>query len=403
MTKIPELYYFSTNGKVYGPFLLDEFLSIKLPDSSYIFNNRDQEWILANRNRLNDRNSFIENIDQNKKERDEIKRTSLAFNLEKKQSNPVVNNNNTSKISDLKSTADLEYPNVEQTEDNKKSYTKLLIIAGVIVTLFALWKFTRSNEENNGIAEVALVDTAAVAVDTTSIADSTTEIDKLGDIYKNILSISEIQQNQIDNLSFSDILDYKNEMLARHGFVFEEPTLLENYKKKEWYRPENNYLVATSGFNEIEKYNFTLLENKMQDVYNQLSNNIKAFYNAIVDKTFDANNYFSEKVETFITKSDLDPWLINEEMKNHYNEFTESKYEFADPIPITLIKSENGINYISFKFYYSTYRVSKSKQQSCNVTIEWGLDRNQKISSYKEIKIENLKFNDPNNNVDSTE
>jgi hypothetical protein len=402
MIKIAELYYFSTDGKTYGPFTIDEFLCLRLPESSFVCNNRDQKWIPFSEQGLSQQSSVIKENLKVKKEENETGKKSPKFNLEKKPNSPVINYNITSPITES-TEANTQDPEFEQRKDNKNSYLPILIATGIVIGIIALWKLSNTSDPNNELAVVTAVDTAYVAVDGAAMVDTPAVTDKLGDIYNNILAVSEIQQNQIDNLLLSDIMDYKNEILARHGFAFEEPTLLENYNKKEWYRPENNYLVATSNFNEIEKYNFSLLENKLQNVYTELSNKIKEFYTSIVDKTFDATNYFSDNVETFITKSNLDPWSINEEMKNHYNEFTESKYEFSNPLQINLIRSEDGINYISFKFYYTTYRVSKGKQQSCNVTIEWGLDRNQKISSYKEIKIENLKFSDAAINIDSVQ
>jgi len=399
-------YYFSNNEKVYGPYTVDEFFSLKLPDSSYVCKVGDNEWIPVSEFLKSQKNAFrkLDNSENNSNE--ESKRSSSSFNLEKKQAAPSSTKSNAPKDVDksipvLVNTIDntIEYP-----QEVKKNNTSYIVLAAIIfVAIFIFWKVNNSNNASNNSEVTSTVDTlSAIPLDTLASVDTIAVIDKLGEIYNNILSVSKIQETQIENLSLSDVIDYKNEMLARHGFAFDEPFLLEKYKNKEWYNPENNYLVATSAFNEMEQYNFTLLENKLKEEYAELSDIIKGFYSSIIDKTFDAKIYFSESVDVFITKSNMDPWMINEEMQNHYKEFTESKYEFSDPLQINLIKSENGINYISFKFYYSAYRVSKSKQQTCNVTVEWGLDRNQKISSYKEVKIENLKFSDAVINIDTT-
>jgi hypothetical protein len=332
-------------------------------------------------------------------------------------SNIVVNSINTEDVADRNNVSDLKKEELSEKGlekivadqdyqkkklDNKKeeikenSITKQVLIISVIVVAFIIfWKIYTSNAQYN-LDSIPAADTVSYnQVDTAAVIDTSTPEYKLGEVYSTILSVIEIQQNQIDNLSLSDLLDYKNEMLARHNYTFEDPVLLENYQKQQWYKPYNNYLVATAGFSEVEKYNFTLLDNKLQTIYTNLTIKIKDFYSSIVDKSFDANNYFSDNVETFITKSNLNPLSINEEMTNHYSEFTESSYEFPDPLEITLVKSENGIDYFKFKFFYSAFRASKNKKQACDVTVQWGLDRDQKITSYKEIKIENLKFSDP--------
>jgi len=284
----------------------------------------------------------------------------------------------------------------KRDEIKEKSITKLVLIISVIVVAFIIfWKLYTSNAQYN-LDSIPAADTVTYnQVDTATVIDTSTPEYKLGEVYSTILSVIEIQQNQIDNLSLSDLLDYKNEMLARHNYTFDDPVLLDYYQNQQWYKPYNNYLVATAGFSEVEKYNFTLLDNNLQTIYTNLTVKIKDFYSSMVDKSFDANNYFSDNVEIFITKSNLNPFSINEEMTNHFTEFTESSYEFADPLEITLVKSEYGIDYFKFKFFYSAFRTSKNKKQACDVTVQWGLDKDQKITSYKEIKIENLNFSDP--------
>ncbi len=62
-----------------------------------------------------------------------------------------------------------------------------------------------------------------------------------------------------------------------------------------------------------------------------------------------------------------------------------------------LIKQENGINYYVFGTYFECFRKSMNKTQVCNTQIEVGIDKNNKICSYKETKIENLRYINRNN------
>jgi hypothetical protein len=44
---------------------------------------------------------------------------------------------------------------------------------------------------------------------------------------------------------------------------------------------------------------------------------------------------------------------------------------------------------------YNCYRRSKDKNQFCKVNVEVGFNENNKIVSYKELKIEDLRFEEP--------
>ena len=55
-------------------------------------------------------------------------------------------------------------------------------------------------------------------------------------------------------------------------------------------------------------------------------------------------------------------------------------------------RSENNIDIYSFWVDYSCYRRSKGMNQFCKVNIEVSLKKKKKIVSYRELKVEDLKF-----------
>ena len=257
--------------------------------------------------------------------------------------------------------------------------------------IIAIAAFYLINKNNSGPIVTPIADTAAYLPDTTM---SEPEVIEPVDAYTSILSVKQLDKNQVDNLLLSDLITYQNDILARHGYIFESQSEIDHYKSFTWYSPVNNYLAATSDFSDIEKYNFNAIQEKLNVFSTEIRTIIVNYFQSISDKTFDATNFFAEKVDYFITKKNMTPWQINDEMKRHYEEFADSKFTFAQDFEITYHESVGGVNFISFKGFFEAFRVSKNKQQECVVTIKLGLNRNNKIVFYKEEKIEDLKFTD---------
>ena len=45
----------------------------------------------------------------------------------------------------------------------------------------------------------------------------------------------------------------RNEIYARHGYIFQSKELAEYFSRKDWYHPDSEFDEST--FNEYEKYN----------------------------------------------------------------------------------------------------------------------------------------------------
>ena len=100
----------------------------------------------------------------------------------------------------------------------------------------------------------------------------------------------------------------------------------------------------------------------------------------------DANDFYSENVNQFINRKNTNPSDINE-IINSNTEFVDSK--------VNLIGSRviiSGVNSRQAWVNFSCYRTSKNKYQSCRIKIEFIFDDQNKIYSYKELEIKDLKF-----------
>jgi hypothetical protein len=345
-------YYYSKNNVVFGPIPLEELL--KYIDADTLVYYEGIKWTEA------------KNLPELKK----------IVEASKKEVEPIYIQSNNSQ-------------NEVQLEKKKTPWGVIFVIISVLAVIYFIGQSTNKKEE---IVDVP-VDTSSVYVDTAVAAPQVVSYN-IDDIYNNILSKTYISQLQLDNLPYIDLIDYKNEILARHGYIFEDISYVEYYKTRSWYSPVNNYLVATSQFNEYESNNFQSIENKLIQIQSELTSFIKGFYQSIIEQTFDANLYFSPTVKQYINNQDITPAEINKEMTDHYQEFINSKYVFSDPFQISIVRNDSPLNYVTFEFHYTVERVSKQKFQECDVVVKIGFDANDKIISYSEEAIKNLTFTD---------
>ncbi len=336
-------YFYSKDDVIYGPIKLDELLQ-RVDENTLVFYN-GIDWTKANE--LPELKKFIHDTPRP----------------------PVI---------------PVEEILYDAPKSSNKAFLYLIIIALIILGVIYL-----ISKKNTNPVEIT-ADSVSNAIDTTSLIAS--PVAAPVDAYTTILSVRKIGKEQLDNLTLSDLIIYQNDILARHGYIFESQSEIDHYKANNWYNPVNNYLAATSSFSDIEKYNFNAIQEKLNVFSTEIRTIVTSYFQSISDKSFNATNFFAEKVDYFITKKNVTPWDINEEMKSHYNEFVDSKFTFAEDFEITYHESIAGTNYVSFKGFFEAFRASKNKKQECLVTIKIGLNRNNKIVYYKEEKIENLKF-----------
>ena len=182
-----------------------------------------------------------------------------------------------------------------------------------------------------------------------------------------LISIHAIQGNY--ELVNSELLNLSNS----------NPKILNNVEKD----------TAFYSFRNSPNYLKIIEKNSIFDSITEESiypNIIANYYEAMNNNTMDANDYYSEYVSQFINKKNTTPSEINQ-IINSDSEFIDSK---ANLIGSRVINS--GVNSRQAWINFSCYRTSKKKFQSCRVKVEFIFDEQNKISSFKELEIKDLKF-----------
>lgn len=187
-------------------------------------------------------------------------------------------------------------------------------------------------------------------------------------------------------LNFDDTknqMPYQNTIKQTDDKLNEEPvkttTLIDTVNKLE----SNKSIIDSSDIN----YNDNRTSNiALQDVKDLMTN----YYQDICNGNFDVNNYYAYHVNQFINleniyAKDID-YQINTIAKK---EFRDTKINIISDIKET--NSNDEFRYYKFSIEFEAFRVSKNKMTNCNVDIEIGLNQNNKITSYKELKYYNYK------------
>jgi hypothetical protein len=277
-------------------------------------------------------------------------------------------------------------PPIQNAEKKSNSATVFFVVLLLLIGIVAYLFYNENNKMGDASAETLIDTTMASPADSSSIIEE--------DVLYNALSQKQIDESQLQRLSYADIVLYQNELLARHKYIFEDPAISNYYSSKTWYSPESDFLVATAGFSDYEKYNFDLLENKKNEIANQVRDLIKRYYSSFSENTFDATVFYAERVNHYITQNNISSHRINELYSSESKDFVNPKFKFSDPIELSYEKGSNGISYYYFTVYYGVFRPSKNKYQTCVVKIKLGLDLNYKFVHYEEVAIENLRFSD---------
>jgi len=72
-------------------------------------------------------------------------------------------------------------------------------------------------------------------------------------------NVRRVTAKEVDALSRSELRLARNEIFARHGYVFKSEDLRDYFAKQSWYKPDTSYTGSIDSLNDIEKYNVTLI------------------------------------------------------------------------------------------------------------------------------------------------
>ncbi|RYY91738.1 MAG: YARHG domain-containing protein, partial [Chitinophagaceae bacterium] len=212
------------------------------------------------------------------------------------------------------------------------------------------------------------------------------------DVYTSILSARALTDGDLSSLAITELIAYRDEMLARHGYNFEEGTGTNNFAGMPWYQPRYNRFVAESDLSPLEKQNYDLLNLQIHTKEAALQALIQQYYGAISAGTFDASNFYDNAVQQYIGLHNVSIFEVNQDYVKYRDDFTKPVYHFSEPMTLLFEEMKEGILYFRFSILYEVNRPSKGKMQTCLTTVRWGVNSANKLVYYNEVKLENLRF-----------
>jgi hypothetical protein len=139
---------------------------------------------------------------------------------------------------------------------------------------------------------------------------------------------------------------------------------------------------------------FTKLNENSADeaptIEEQTTDLILNYYDDADKDQIDAYKYFAPYVERYITVERTTPEEINS-INNREHDFTNRETQVIENT-ITFEREDNGLKYWTFWIDMSCFRIKRQQFQTCKVKIEFGINEDLKIVSYRELDIQDLKF-----------
>ena len=136
------------------------------------------------------------------------------------------------------------------------------------------------------------------------------------------------------------------------------------------------------------------IENQEQsDDFNEQTKNsmfifLSSYYEDLNEETFDANNYYADEVDLFITKRNISPFEINASISQKEDYL----YSNGEVQYISSVTNNIGNSVSRFWIDYTCWRTARRQWQSCRIEIEVELNSDEEITSYRELQIEDLSF-----------
>jgi len=127
-------------------------------------------------------------------------------------------------------------------------------------------------------------------------------------------------------------------------------------------------------------------ERNSEEIYNLL----QKYYNSTINKSFVAHDFFARKINQFYLQKNLNPTQVDIVRKTELDYI--DRINLVDKSSLMLFSQTDSISYWRFWNDFSCYRTTRKKYQTCRVLTEFGFNREDKITSIKEIKITDLKF-----------
>ena len=109
---------------------------------------------------------------------------------------------------------------------------------------------------------------------------------------KGIIINSKIDSTEICKIASADLRLLRNEIFARHGYIFKSPELTDFFSKFEWYQPNLTSDQIDKVLTETDRYNISLIKSVEQEkVESDLTStlNLESFSDKLVGFGFQKN------------------------------------------------------------------------------------------------------------------
>jgi hypothetical protein len=208
--------------------------------------------------------------------------------------------------------------------------------------------------------------------------------------HKNFMQSGELLpcKKELNPLFYSAKSDWSRNSSSGKLFWDTYDKIIEEYESKNNIsnRVEELLITINDKVMDIDFENYNQFLYHKNDVINFMSN----YYSSITNSSFDAYNWYSYYVKRYINRSNITPTDINL-LYQQESDAVNKEVRLIDET-FKFVGKENSDETWNFSIEYKCYKPSMQKYQICNVKIEVILNDDQKIKSYREVKVENLKY-----------
>lgn len=190
---------------------------------------------------------------------------------------------------------------------------------------------------------ISVKDTNSIAEDASTLVDETSNLDEeansSGEKFEtNNINVDDyifpysdsikLNKGQINSLSKEELAFARNEIYARHGYVFKKEKFKTYFENKPWYKANTKFSDAE--FNDVELYNIQLI--KKYEETKEATDTSDTDINIATDEATDSsdiNNNVNE-TENDTQSLDINQFLLtDDELKEEFENFLQSE-EISD-------------------------------------------------------------------------
>lgn len=163
-----------------------------------------------------------------------------------------------------------------------------------------------------------------------------------------------LRANDISGYDYDKLERTRDEIYARHGFIFQNESVNNYFKKQEWYKPTANNV--DSKLSDIEKYNLKFLEFEMlqMEMEGEAESDMFEYEGILLDSSDSNSEYFNIEFDGSYYKVPRADW---EAYKKEQNGKHEEDLVKTLAIRTALERDRNQLNKIANTFFNVIHEV----------------------------------------------